>query len=207
MNSISVDTPMDLNAKLLPSQGEPLLDPEKYRRLVRKLNYPIVICPDISFVVSVVSQFLNSPCVDQWNTVIHIMKYIKGSLGKDLLYGHNNYSKVVCYSDADWAGSPSDKRSTSRYCVLIVDNLIYWKSKKQHVVTRSSAKAKYRTMVSTTCELIWLKHILKELQFGKTTYVIIRLLFILARIISLMKGPNILRSIVISFEKKLYVET
>ena len=48
------------------------------------------------------SQFLNSPCVDHWNVVIHILKYIKSFPEKGLLYGHSNHSKVVCYSYADW---------------------------------------------------------------------------------------------------------
>nr|KYP76939.1 Copia protein [Cajanus cajan] len=169
MNSKPVDTPMDPNAKLLPSQGEPFSDPERYRRLVGKLNYLTVTRPDISFAVSVVSQFLNSPCAGHWNAVIRILKYIKGAPGKGLLYGYNNHTQVVGYSDADWAGSPSDRRSTSGYCVFIGDNLISWKSKKQNVVARSSAEAEYRAMASATCELIWLKQLLKELRFGEVT--------------------------------------
>ena len=58
----SVDTPMDPNVKLVPSQGELLQDPGRYRRLVGKLNYLTITRPDISFPVSVVSQFLQSPC-------------------------------------------------------------------------------------------------------------------------------------------------
>jgi len=85
------------------------------------------------------SQFLNSPCEDQWNAIICILKYIKGSPGKGLLYGHNNHTKVIFYSDFDWAGSPSDRRSTFDYCVSIDNNLISWKSKKQSVVARSCA--------------------------------------------------------------------
>jgi len=77
-------------------------DPEQYRRLVGKLNYLTVTHPDISFAVTMVSQFLNSPCEDHWNAVIRILKYIKGSPGKGLLYGSNNHTRVVCYSDADW---------------------------------------------------------------------------------------------------------
>ncbi|WVY93382.1 hypothetical protein V8G54_032470 [Vigna mungo] len=170
MNCKSVETPMDPNIKLLPNQGEPFSDPERYRRLVGKLNYLTVTRPDISFAVSVVSQFLNSPCEDHWDAVVRILKYIKRSPGKGLLYGPNNDTKIVCYSDADWAGSPSDRRSTSGYCVSIGGNLISWKSKKQSVVARSSAEAEYRAMASATCELVWLKQLLSELKFGDITH-------------------------------------
>lgn len=57
-----IDTPMDPNVKLVPDQGEPFSDSGRYRRLVGKLNYLTMTRPDISFVASVVSQFLNSPC-------------------------------------------------------------------------------------------------------------------------------------------------
>jgi len=153
MNSKFVDTPMDPNAKLLPSQGKPLSNPEKYRRLVEKLNYLTVTRPDISFVVSVVSQFLNFPCFDHLNAVTRILKYIKGSPGKGLLYGHNDHTGVVCYTNVDWAGSPSDRRFTSGYCVSIGGNLISWKSKK-HVMARSSAEVEYKVMALAACELI-----------------------------------------------------
>jgi len=76
---------------------------------------------------------------------------------------------MVCYSDADRARSPSDRRSTSGYCVSIGGNLISWKSKKQSVVVRSSAKAEYRPTTSATCDLVWLKQLLRELQFGDVT--------------------------------------
>ena len=50
-----VDTPMDPNVKLVPSQGELLQNPKRYRRLVGKLNYLTITRPDISFLVSIVS--------------------------------------------------------------------------------------------------------------------------------------------------------
>ena len=84
-----------------------------------------------------------------------------------MLYENRGHTQIVGYSDADWAGSLTDRRSTSRYCVFIGSNLISWKSKKQDVVTKSSTKAEYQAMALATCELIWLKHLLQELRFGK----------------------------------------
>ena len=125
MNSKFVDTPMDPNVKLVPKSGGPLSNTEKYRRLVGKLKYLTVTCPNISFANSMVSQFLNFPCEDHWNTIIRILKYIEVSPEKSLLYGPNNHTKVLCYSYANWAGSPSNRITTFGYYVSIGDNLIF----------------------------------------------------------------------------------
>ncbi|XP_020216524.1 uncharacterized protein LOC109800193 [Cajanus cajan] len=162
-----VDTPMDPNVKLMPNQGEPYPDPGRYRRLVGKLNYLTMTRPDISFPVSVVSQFLNSPCESHWLAVVRILRYIKRSPGKGLVYNDRGHTNIVGYSDADWAGDASDRRSTSGYCVFMGGNLVSWKSKKQSVVARSSTEAEYRAMAHTTCELLWLKFLIQELQFCK----------------------------------------
>ena len=71
-----VDTPMNPNVKLVPKQEESLGDPRRYRRLVGKLNYLTITQPDISFLVSVVSQFLQSPYDSHWDVVIRVLRYM-----------------------------------------------------------------------------------------------------------------------------------
>ena len=118
----------------------------------------------------VVSRVLQSPCDGHWDAAVRILRYVKGTPGQGVLYdnrGHTTHTQIVGYSDADWVGSPTDRRTTSGYCVFIGGNLISWKSKKQDVVARSSAEAKYQAMALATCELIWLKHLLQELRFRK----------------------------------------
>ena len=149
-----VNTPMNPNVKLIPGQRELLRDPGRYRRLVGKPNYLNITRPDISFLVSGVSQFLQSPCDSHWDVVVRSLRYVKGTPGQGVLYENKGHTQVVGYSDADWASSPTYKRSTSGYCAFIRGNLISWKSKKQDVVARSSAEAEYRAMALTTYELI-----------------------------------------------------
>ncbi|XP_025982753.1 uncharacterized protein LOC114372388 [Glycine soja] len=59
-----VESPMDPNLKLMTDQSEVYPDPERYRRLVRKLIYLTITRPDISFAVGVVSQFMQNPHLD-----------------------------------------------------------------------------------------------------------------------------------------------
>lgn len=68
------------------------------------------------------------------------------------------------YTDADYAGYVSDRRSTSGYCTFLCGNLVAWKSKKQSVVARSSAEAEFRAMALGICELLWMKQILEDLK-------------------------------------------
>ena len=160
-----VDTPMDLNVKLVPRQREPLQELGRCRRLVGRLNYLSISRPYISFPMSVVSQFLQSPFDGHWDAAVRILCYVKGTPGQGVLYGNRGHTQIVGYNDADWVDSLTDRHSTSGYCVFIGGNLICWKSKKQDVVARSSTEVEYRAMA--TCELIWLKHFLQELRFGK----------------------------------------
>ena len=94
------------------------------RRLVGKLNYRTVTCPEISFTVSVVNHILNSPCEGHWDAVICIIKYVKGAPGESLIYEDKRHTEIVGYSDANWVGYPTNRHSTSGYCILIGGNLI-----------------------------------------------------------------------------------
>jgi hypothetical protein len=94
---------------------------------------------------------------------------LKRALGLGILYRPNEHLRVEGFTDADWAGSPSNRWSTIGYCTLLGSNLVTWNSKKQTMVARSSAKAEYKTMAHAISELTWLQHFLQEIEFSAPT--------------------------------------
>ena len=124
------ETPTEPNVKLHSTNAEIVKDRERYQRLVGRLIYLLHTRPDIAFSVSMVSQFMHSPNSKHFEAVYRILRYLKGTPGKGLLYKAQGHLKIEAYTDADWAGCIEDRRSTSGYCTFVGGNLVTW-SKKQ----------------------------------------------------------------------------
>ena len=66
-----------------------------------KLIYLSHTWPDIAYAVSVVSQFMHCPSEDHMDAVMRILRYLKSSPGKGLMFSKNGHLNVVGYTDAD----------------------------------------------------------------------------------------------------------
>ncbi|KAL0548965.1 hypothetical protein IC582_013444 [Cucumis melo] len=154
------DTPTEFNYKLGNSDDQVSVDEEQYQRLVGKLIYLSHTCPDISFAVSVVSQFMQAPYEKHMEAVNRILRYLKNTSGKGLMSRKTNRKTIEAYTDSDWAGYVVDRKSTSGYCTFVWGNLVTWRSKKQSVVARRSTKPEFRAMSLGICEKIWLQKVL-----------------------------------------------
>ncbi|RDX96694.1 hypothetical protein CR513_20602, partial [Mucuna pruriens] len=123
----------DARSEGIGCEESPIIEKSQYQRLVEKLIYLSHTRPDIAYVVSVVSQFMHDPKE----------RHLQASPGKGLLFRKEGTLSMEIYTDADYAGSVVDRRSTSGYCMFLGGNLVTWRSKKQNVVARSSAKAEF----------------------------------------------------------------
>jgi hypothetical protein len=92
-----------------------------------------------------------------------VFRYLKGTADFGLSFTKGSLH-LRAYCDSNWAGDPSDRRSTGGYGIFLGNSLISWQAKKQPVVSRSSTKAEYRVLAITTAELYWLRMLFKELQ-------------------------------------------
>jgi hypothetical protein len=109
---------------------------------------------------------MSAPTVKHWEPLEQILCYLKGAPGLGILYSNHGYPSIECFTDADWTESKPDRKSTTGYCVCVGGNLVFWKSKKQDVVSRSSAESEYRAMAQSTCEIIWVYHLLEEISLN-----------------------------------------
>jgi histone deacetylase 1/2 len=155
-------TPVDTSSKL-SSDGEPFFDASLYRSLAGALQYLTLTRPELSYAVQQACLFMHDPRVPHYNHVKRILRYLKGTLDHGLHINNSSPATLTAYSDADWAGCPDTRRSTSGYCVFLGNNLISWSSKRQITVSRSSAEAEYRAVAHAVAETVWLRQLLTEL--------------------------------------------
>ncbi|KAM2907141.1 hypothetical protein COP2_046811 [Malus domestica] len=155
--------PVEPNLSLTQLDGKLLDDASVYRRMVGRLIYLTITRPDLTYVVHVLSQFMDKPRQPHLEAAHKVLKYIKRTPGQGILLPSTGSLQLRAFCDADWACCKDTRRSITGYCILLGQAPVFWKTKKQTTVSRSSAEAEYRSMATTCCEVTWLKNILKDL--------------------------------------------
>lgn len=166
-------TPVDTSCKLGVDVRPPIADPTLYRSLAGALQYLTFTRPDIAYAVQQVCLYMHDPHELHLNALKRILRYIKGTITHGIKLKPTTISKITTYTDADWAGCTTTRRSTSGYCVFLGDNLVSWSSKRQLTMSRSSAEAEYCSVANAVAETTWLENLLLELHCPISTAMIV----------------------------------
>ncbi|GKA57907.1 ribonuclease H-like domain-containing protein [Tanacetum coccineum] len=129
-----------------------------------KLIYLTNTRPDISYDVHCLNQFMHSPLNSHLKITFKILRYLKSCLGLGIHITKTSGMFLNAYSDADWAKCIVTRKSVTGYYVFLNNSLVFWKSKKQNTLFKSSTEAEYRALASVTSEVIWILKFLKDLQ-------------------------------------------
>ncbi|XP_039037790.1 uncharacterized mitochondrial protein AtMg00240-like [Hibiscus syriacus] len=89
------------------------------------------------------SLFTKQPKNSHQEAVIIIVRYNKQNPGKKILLDSTSECRLTAYCDSDWAACPMSRESVFGFCIMLGSSLISWKTKKQGIITRSSAEAEY----------------------------------------------------------------
>ena len=125
------------------------MSPTLYRSVIGSLLYLTARRPDIAFSIGVCARYQVAPKESHLTTVKQIIRYINGTLDYGLWYSKDSNACLAGYSNADWAGSVDDKKSTLGGCFYHGNNLVSWMNKKQNSMSLSTAKAEY--IVAGSC--------------------------------------------------------
>ncbi|PNY00673.1 retrovirus-related Pol polyprotein from transposon TNT 1-94 [Trifolium pratense] len=158
-----VCTPMATSTSVSSESNIPNCDATLYRSIIGSLHYLSITRPDVAFAVNKLSQHMQNPTTTHMQALKRILRYLKHTISHGLHLARNTSLTLTAFCDADWGGDNADRKSTGAYIVYLGSNAISWSCKKQPTVARSSTEAEYRTIGSTTTELLWLQQLLKEL--------------------------------------------
>ncbi|GJV29132.1 putative RNA-directed DNA polymerase [Tanacetum coccineum] len=141
--------PIEEGLKLDKGESESRVDASQYRRLIGRLLYLQATRPDITYTVNILSQFVADPQNNHLEAANRVLGYLKATPGQGILLSRAGDPVLTAYCDSDWLGCPYTRRSRTGYLLLLGGTPISWRTKKQSVVSRSSAEAEYRAMAST----------------------------------------------------------
>jgi hypothetical protein len=150
---------------------------------------------DICFVVNTLSQFMVEPRQEHWVATKHVLRYLRGTLEYGLRYLGDGEVKLQGYTNSDWEGSATDRKSTLGCFFSLGSMMISWFNKKQNSVALSSTEAEYMAANTASCEAIWFRKLLVGLFDQELDPMVIycdnRVVSNSSRIQCFMTGPSI----------------
>ncbi|KAM1920512.1 hypothetical protein ACFX15_024298 [Malus domestica] len=81
--------------------------------MVGSLMYLIATRPDLMFVVSLISRYMEHPTESHLMAAKRILRYVKGTTSFGVFYRKGEDEKLFGYTDSDYARDQDDKKSTS----------------------------------------------------------------------------------------------
>ena len=110
-----------------------------------------------------ISQYVTAPTLQHIMACKRVLRYLKETMDYGLKFSAGGKMEITGFTDADWACDIDDRKSIGAYCIYFGNNLVSWSSKKQFVVTRSSAESEYRALASASAEIAWIQSLFSEL--------------------------------------------
>ncbi|XP_058742170.1 secreted RxLR effector protein 161-like [Vicia villosa] len=153
----SIDIIMPTDGNLDKDGNGKDVDIKRYRGMIGPLLYLTASRADILFSVCMCARYQSPPKESHLKVVKRVFRYLHGTSKYGLCYPKGCDFNLVAYSDSDFVGCKSNRKSTSGTCHLFSNSLVSWHSKKQVFVAFSAGEAEFVAADSCCAQIIWLK--------------------------------------------------
>ena len=151
------------------AEGELAADESEFRSMIGSLMYlSTATRPDLSFAVHRLAQFSSDPSSAPLAAVKRIFRYLRATKDFGIRFRAKDKSQLTGYVDADWAACLDTSRSTTGCLFLLAGGPVAWMSRRQRLVTKSTAESEFIALSEATAEVTWLRTLLAELGYPPT---------------------------------------
>jgi hypothetical protein len=157
-DSKAMATPMSTTTALDADEEGEHVDQKEYQSMIGSLLYLTATRPDIQFSVCLCARFQASPRTSHRQAVKRIFKYLRHTPDSRLCYSASSSLVLHSSSDADFAGSRLDSKSTYGTCQFLGSSLVSWSSRKQSSVAQFTTEAEYVAAASCCSQLLWITY-------------------------------------------------
>ncbi|KAJ9559520.1 hypothetical protein OSB04_004680 [Centaurea solstitialis] len=159
----SVKNPIVPGCKLIKDDQSGFVDVGLYRQMVGCIMYLATTRPDLMFVISLLSRYMEAPTEQHMAAMKRVLRYIRGTLNFGVYYKKTECDQLMAFFDSDYAGDYDNRRSTSGYVCFFNGAAIAWSSKRQPIVTLSTTEAEFVAATACACQVVWLRRILEHI--------------------------------------------
>jgi len=111
--------------------------------------------PDLAFAIGKLSRFVSCYGKEHWAAIKRVLRYVKGSMDKGLIFDKNSSCVLQGSSDADWAGDHETRRSTTGFTFIFGGAAVSWGSNLQRTVALSTMEAEYMAPCEVSEEAVF----------------------------------------------------
>jgi len=156
-----IGTPLEVGLQLVKADESDGALP--YREAVGSLMYQMVgTRPDLAFAIWKLSRFVSCYGKEHWAAIKRVLRCVKGSMDKGLVFDKNSSCVLQGYSEADWAGDHETRRSTTGYTFIFSGAAVSWGSKLQKTLALSTMEAEYMALCEASKEAVWLNKLVQS---------------------------------------------
>jgi ribonuclease HI len=127
--------------------------------------------PDIAQAVGALTKYMAKPTTAHWQAAVGVVRYLAGTKSMGICFKGGD-TTCMGYCDADFAGDPDTRRSTTGYVFIMNGGAISWSSRRQQTVAASTTEAEYMAAASATKEALWLRKLRRDLRLSVDTILI-----------------------------------